>query len=163
MQPGGYGYLWVLHLVDLCALHTGLTWDSASHIYIFQVKMEGGPGEGCCCPPLHRQELRACVYLDLGTPVTLKLGSVHMNVFCLVSTACSGADPGMREEPGAPCKGSVELGLSEAQRFERVGVNLPVFCVTLIPLHPEIAGKRQEMMTEFHSKEATECAVLPSD
>lgn len=113
MQPGGYGYLWVLHLVDLCALHTGLTWDSASHIYIFQVKMEGGPGEGCCCPPLHRQELRACVYLDLGTPVTL-----HMSVFCLVGTACSGADPGMREEPGTPCKGSVELGLSEAQRFE---------------------------------------------
>lgn len=42
-----------------------------------------------------------------------------------MGTACSRADPGMREKLGAPHNVPGELGFSEAQRFEGMGVHLP--------------------------------------
>lgn len=66
---------------------------------------------------------------------------------------------GVGEELGVPRKGPVQLGFSEA---EVCGPGNQFFLsftgVSLVPLHPVIAGSdKTDITTEFHSKAAIEC------
>jgi hypothetical protein len=107
--------------------------------------MEGWQGEGCSCSTLPKQELMESTWNWDSSYSEAGVGggwggwgvSLYMSIFCLMGTACSRADPGKREKLGAPCNGPVKpRGLREWESIFLLSI-----WVSLIPLHPGIAGK----------------------